>query len=234
MAKGGIELKVMLSLILVVAVILVLIVYGRGLFDFGETYADDAECRQSIQQNANLRLGGFEFSSRINCPFKEIEAAGDDVKIKALVADELYRCWNRWGEGRLELFSADEKTFCAVCSVITFEETGEVKGLLAYLRQRIIAGGDETYWEYLTGMSAESTALARFDVIDRSKPLSIFFTYGQGPATGQTPEAFGHDASKEWDARMMMLPYTSEQLAVQTGCDYFPASQVPSGTPITV
>ena len=305
MARGMIPHRVMLSLILLVIVLLVMIVYGTGLFKRGDSYADAQTCRDSIQRNSQLRFGGIQFSSRISCPIEDIKLSGDDDAIKARVAQELYQCWNTWGEGRLELFDPKDETFCAVCSIITFEDKNEkIAGLLPYLAQRVVPGGKETYFEYLTGVSvteATRTNLAnpevqKFDVIDTAQPLSIVFTYAKdaqlskkegliwgvgigtaiGIATGVVllvvfPPAgvsvlgvtivsaatigtvaltagalggaigggligyeLGHDTSATWDAHLLAIPYTAEQLTKRGGCTYFPASQSKAGAGITV
>jgi len=111
----------------------------------------------------------------------------DDVILGA-VADELYTCWNQWGEGKLELFKAEDSVFCAVCSVIEFDtKDRKIPGLLTTLNSRVIPGGGMSYFEYLSGVQVtegiqgklDEMAASQQDVIDTSQDMSIVFTYAK-------------------------------------------------------
>ncbi|HSU73162.1 MAG TPA: hypothetical protein VLJ21_04925, partial [Candidatus Binatia bacterium] len=121
MAKGSLHYETLISILLVVVVILLLLAYGYQLVGRGNSYADAAECRESIKRNSALRFGSTEFSSKITCPIKDVTLSGSEDTIKARFAEELYQCWNTWGEGKLELFGDSKETFCAVCSRILFD-----------------------------------------------------------------------------------------------------------------
>ena len=294
MKRGIIPARMMVILLLMLVVIVVLIVFTQQIFTKGDIHTARAQCRQSIDQNANLRLAGYQFSSRILCPTEYHKASGSDEEMLGTVAQELYRCWNDWGAGEEELFKPEDSTFCVVCSVIEFDTRKEkLTGLMGVLNSRVIPRGGQTYQEFLTGVQVKEgvrTDLSNIeanelDVIDTSKPLSIVFSYrkdakltkGEGliwglsigavaglvtgtvllvvfppagagiigatiaaTATGVAVTAsttagaiagggigyyFGHDTSADWDARIIAVPFTQEDLNKRLQCDEFPVFQ---------
>lgn len=186
--RGRVPQKAMVAMILSVVAILVGAFFLQQVFEKAERSTARAQCRESIQSNSQLRLYGFDFSSRINCPTQEIIATGNDDEILGTVADELYSCWNQWGAGQLELFKAEDSVFCAVCSVIEFDtKDRKIPGVLTTLNSRIIPGGGQSYYEYLTGVRVDEGLSQRLtqladsekDIIDTSQDMSIVFTYAK-------------------------------------------------------
>jgi hypothetical protein len=93
-----------------------------------------------------------------------------------------------YGRGELELFEkepSEDKSFCAVCHYITFEEKGiniPMEEFTDYLNTRKYRG-KETYVDFLRGYSTEGEEidadLADESFIDTGTPYGVFFVYNK-------------------------------------------------------
>lgn len=97
------------------------------------------------------------------CPTEEIAIEGStlssnretaETKVKLLLAEEMRKCWQEWGEGKLTLFKEDGE-YCHVCSTITFDaqaqsKLGTIDDFSGYLQKTKSPNG-KTYAQLLLG-----------------------------------------------------------------------------------
>ncbi|MEE9525086.1 MAG: hypothetical protein V3V78_00585, partial [Candidatus Woesearchaeota archaeon] len=120
-----------------------------------------AQCRQSVESNALLRLGAADFSSEIVCPTKELKIKSkDELQIKYALANEMTECWEIFQKGEKELFS-DDGVFCSICSRVVFTKLDDpIKAFPEFLLKTKIPGKEQTYADYLHNYEkAESTEI---------------------------------------------------------------------------
>ncbi|RLE43672.1 hypothetical protein DRJ48_00210 [Candidatus Woesearchaeota archaeon] len=186
---GWLVLLIVMVATLAVGVALLTTVFKPALERVGE----DTSCAASVKLNALRLVKGLDFAvSDINCPPTELVISdGDESQIYKMLADESYRCWRDFGEGKLNLFRVergDEQKFCVICSYVEFRDKARgklLKGYLEYLMtHRIPIPGDKrTYYEYLTYERPTQSALefARNNphVINTSLDYAILFVYGK-------------------------------------------------------
>ena len=118
----------------------------------------DTRCKGSVRQYHVFRvheqnIGDF----KINCPTRKLTLSGDEDLLKKQVADEMYRCWDNYGRGELNLFPEKDKKFCAYCSHINFENNDLVLyDFMKYLTEEKTPKGDMTYYQFLTDVQPNS------------------------------------------------------------------------------
>lgn len=171
-------------------------------------------CKESIELNAALHIKTFDPPSRISCPTNYVEFGGGKVRyqygeldesfdlpasqkerddaIKRSMADEIYQCWNQFGEGRKDLFGGPKK-YCNVCSVFRFgDQDTEIKGFYSYLMSHPVpdeelAGKGVTYFDYIQAYSKkgnydsnvllQNRKLIDETPLDLSKNYAVVFVY---------------------------------------------------------
>ncbi|MBI2133343.1 hypothetical protein HYU11_01535 [Candidatus Woesearchaeota archaeon] len=171
--RKGVTVSAIMSLILLAITIFALLSY-TGLITSGiESGFSREPCKQSVIRHSNLHIKSYNPPDEIiNCPptyleFEKtkysIEYRGKTRSIKLgdhaekPIADEIYNCWNQFGEGKLDLFGGPKK-YCSVCSIITFKEDMEINGyqFLDYLRKNTVPNKELakegiTYLDYMRG-----------------------------------------------------------------------------------
>lgn len=178
-------------MLIILAVFLSLMSYLRkGV----EESREDIECRASAEANANLHFLASDFSANINCPAKEIlmtenlnEQQGQD-NAKRKLANSMHKCWKNFLEGRKQLFG-EEKTYCAVCSIINFEQKDKaITGFSGFLSSEKVPGQKATYSQYLFSQTPEAekyvkenlAAKTSADSISTINEYSVVFVYAKG------------------------------------------------------
>ena len=141
--------------ILVLLVILVILLFlVKTINDTQQQAIEDNECAQSVKEYAVLKQGGGDLSDyELNCPTRKFtpdelgELKGTKEELKEQVANEMYRCWKNYGEGKLDLYSAKDKKYCAYCSYISFKDkTLELDHFIHYLTTNRIPTNEKTYY----------------------------------------------------------------------------------------
>ena len=173
-----------------------------------EATSQDAICKASVRANAIRNFKEFDsfVVSDIKCPPKKfIINTGDEEEIYKVIANATYDCWDRFGEGRYNIFNVargHRERFCIICAYIDFEGEARdklLKNLTAYMMaHRIPRFRDKrSYYEFIYGVSPtiedyeDLNKLARmpvedfleeelpFPFINTSLPYTVLLVYGK-------------------------------------------------------
>lgn len=154
-------------------------------------------------QYSCLSMGG-------KCPEKfEAITLENEEGIKKEIANAMYDCWWMLGEGEKQIFPVGwvegttlyGKSFCVICSVISFSEDvqekhEEIKDMTFYLAENVIPGKNITYSEYF------SLGLGDIKDIDTAQKQMIVF---KQLLVGIT------------ESSISILPYSAEEIK-KLGC----------------
>jgi len=185
MRKGQASLVIMVALILAL-----MLTVGFWLMNTGENIskAEDLEyCIRSIEANSNSRQGAHVFADSIKCPAKQVSLDKENHKITLRrVANEQVECHKKFiGDKGKELFES-EAIFCAVCSVIDFEESGLLSGYTNFIGTNNVIGKKISILNYLQGRESPTSPFnekgqeTSSDVIDMSKEYATIFVHARG------------------------------------------------------
>ena len=194
--EEGISTVIKLIIILVVGVLFLGVI---KIFDKGMNKTVPKQvCKDSVYMHSLLEHRGIRFAdSEMRCPTRDvlITRKMDQEEAKKEVADALYDCWDQYHRGRLSLFE-DERTYCAVCHVIDFEEgygDGELGGLIDFLATKRVPGGSLTYLSFMQGYQTENADWLMQQIgnspdlsppelyaMDTAKRYSTVFVYTKG------------------------------------------------------
>lgn len=146
-------------------------------------------CKASVEANAQLHIGGLDFSKNIKCPTKELTIkTKDQDEIKRILADEMAECWGIFGQGKLHLFK-EKGIYCAICSRIDFNTKESIGTFSEYLLKTKKPNSEVTYADYLVGYKTPNAETYAEDIlaksgtditIDPSKTYSTLFIYAKG------------------------------------------------------
>lgn len=217
LTKKAMMVSGMRAVVLITITMVVLLGLGKIIVDFIQDSASNESCRNSVILSANIKsVVSGQKTVNLNCPTQQIEIVSTDLsKVKRQLADELYQCYWKFGEGKVDPFSEwgdDTKNVCAVCSVILFSDSvqnkvGTVNGFSKYLVETTIPQSTQTYYERMNSgislteqdkraiISVEDTIdtsrkYATVFVINRQDSWSEFFEYtGIGATVGGTSAA---------------------------------------------
>ncbi len=172
----------MLGLVIFIAISLTVIL---PLKETAEANSEKEACQKSVLMHSKLRIETKPISESIKCPTKFITIEETNAtKIKQEIANQMFDCWDNFGEGKLELFDAQSEKFCVVCSVLNFKEKRILTGFTDFLATEKIPTRDITYLEYFTGQEsanpqiAEQLEIAKQE-IDTGKEYAVVFTYAK-------------------------------------------------------
>lgn len=176
-------------LIIFVVIIAAAIIYLVWLKDFrihSENLADYTICKNSNLENAKLRLSidNQNIQQRIGNKCKTEYTTVSKGKELDTIARKMAGCWDMYLEGKEELFETEDNNYCAVCSVLTFDDKEEIKGLTQYLIEKEIPGNNKKYFTYLNNIivtndvlqEVENSHINDLHTIDTSKPQAVIFT----------------------------------------------------------
>ncbi len=182
----------LVAIIFTVIILVLFFFIGPPLFKKGDSYLDAATCQESIERNIRLRLGGKAFFYGINCPTVYRPFPNSEQAAKKAVADAMVDCWDRWHQGKAEVFPLQSEVFCDVCTVFESDkEQREITGLLPFLAKEKLASG-ETYFEHLQGTSVIEGATAQSDTyhakdyLITSHPYAVVFRYNKKAVNDQS------------------------------------------------
>ena len=133
------EIKALQKIILLVIILLVLSAYPIKLL-FSDILANQ-NCKNSVKAATFGNVQGMDFIKEINCPTQYKILKGNEDQLKKQIVEEMWTCWDNFGQGQYELFSATTDNFCVVCSVLEFdrkvkEENIEIKDFENYIKSR--------------------------------------------------------------------------------------------------
>jgi hypothetical protein len=146
--------KRLIYILIGLATLVVLTIFVMNIGEKTQETARLTKCKQSIEQNANLRFGAADFSSNIVCPTKELTIdSKNPVEIKYKLADEMVECWDIFKQGKKEFFTGNG-VFCTICTRADFKDKNiKIKGFPEFLMNTKIPRYDKTYFEYLASFS---------------------------------------------------------------------------------
>ena len=190
----------LLLLIAVLVISITLLIMWSGVWRTAEAKTD---CAAEVRTHATMMSVTKELAnpSAINCPTNVIMVNGE-VAAKAVIADEMVRCFNQWGRGELRLFGDQEGVYCHVCGMVYVQGTPEVRDLGAYLTTTEVPGKGVTYAEALSGVVSgdlyrpSGAPAPGEDVLLTSVPVGIIFRYEKGASFGTAVQNWIADPKK--------------------------------------
>jgi len=187
-SKKGIEAGVLVYLIAGLAVFAATAHLVVKLGTNAENVGRDEACRKSIQfasiskklPSADGPIGTGRSYVPLQCDREDIILKHKDIvedgkinqnKAHKIIADEMYRCWRKTGEGKIDPFSnwdLDGESLCMMCGVIRFDDKLKdfirkkseqstkvndymVEGFLPYLMKTQVPYQKVSYYEALYG-----------------------------------------------------------------------------------
>ncbi|MFA5141460.1 MAG: hypothetical protein WC471_00635 [Candidatus Woesearchaeota archaeon] len=202
MNKKALSLPITYIMVLIICLVtlIVLIMFQSSIINLIKSTTTDNACKASVYLQSKLQLEGKNFieTGNLECPTRVIELT-KEAQIKPTIANELYSCWDNFGQGKWEIFKADSQTYCVICSNIQFKGLeGRLPGIIKYLANTKIPGESQTYFEGLNGVRFNENTISsfdnfitpEFDYIDLTKPLSIVFVYSKRAAESKLSSTF--------------------------------------------
>lgn len=163
-SKKGMMMPIVVMLILFVMISLILISFFYPALLFGKERADIEACRLSVLATSKMTFEGIRetLGFQLNCPAHEVEIKlTDSNKISKQIANEMYDCWYKMGNGKVNpfpkgFFEIESKKFCVICSEIKFSDktkrtVTEIPNFVHYLIDTTIPNSDLSYYDYLSG-----------------------------------------------------------------------------------
>ncbi|NQV09298.1 hypothetical protein HQ529_05600 [Candidatus Woesearchaeota archaeon] len=186
--RADISMQMVIGLIVVLALMLVLMLFQARVDKLKDEKLGTAICKSTVFAYSKSRSLGMEFGSEINCPSENLVIPeSDDEIIMDKIAMAMYKCFDQFHRGELNLFSNDykEEKHCAVCSVIEFgdkEKKISSDRFRRYLKTHNIPTGEMSFEEFFVGYStydeSEPTQTI-FPDINTEMDYSTLFVYGK-------------------------------------------------------
>jgi len=200
---GSLGLQVIIVLIIAIGFVLIYFMWLKDYRVFADELTDYTICKNSNFENAKAKL---KFDNQVIAEKKgnkcKTEYIKDIPKGKEteFIAKKLAGCWDQYLEGREELFYTEDNNFCAICSVLYFDDDKEITDLTSYLMETDVPTKPGiTYFEYLnrvvvTDENLEEVRNSELEdgtiFIDTEKDWSIIFIEGKdvnpGSLTGES------------------------------------------------
>ena len=206
--KGEVTLGLNVIVVLIVAIVFVLIffVWLRGI---GEDLGDYTICKASNIENAKLKLKigvpilgvNQVITERIGnkCQTEYLDVPEEQEKF--LIAKKLAACWDRYLEGKERLFDKEDNNYCAICTVLDFEDKNKkITDLTSYLMEKKIPNkAGLNYYDYLNRVKITKNQLEiveneefheRLGSIDTGTRQAVLYVEGKdvnpGSLTGES------------------------------------------------
>lgn len=178
--------------VIFLVILFVAFTFWASLKDIYNKVAEKQICKTSVLTHSRLKLKYADFSGKINCPTTKLKIDDkDENAVKEQIASSMFDCWDKYGRGKLELFS-DDNVYCTICTRITLNKEIKVKGITDYLGNAHPKNEKLNYLQLLTtekpGDSEYSKYLASLgnrkieDVLDASvnNEYAVVLTYIKG------------------------------------------------------
>ena len=164
--------QVIVVLVIVIAFALIYFFWLRDYRTSGENLSDYQICKSSNFENAKLKLKIDSFAiqerSGNKCETEYLKVPEDQEL--SFIARKLAGCWDMYLEGKERLFDTEDNNYCAMCSVLTFEDTAELKGLTSYLMDTVAPGtGGKKYYEYLNRVIVKKENMEEVEIEKEEK-----------------------------------------------------------------
>lgn len=158
--KKGEELssKLFILMIIAIAFLLVMVIFFKQTFD--KPVDEEALCRQDIEMHSSITKWTAGILTTLpHCKPNQVLIDPLSEEANHELAEELKFCWDRWQQGKLQLFPDDpndlnddeegEGIYCNPCSIITYKNNQPLEGFTNYLLTEKPKGREDTYYEYL-------------------------------------------------------------------------------------
>lgn len=195
-------LQVIIVLVVVIAFALIYFVWLKDFRISGENLSDYTICKNSNFVNAKLKL---KIDNQVlqerrgnKCKTEYLDVPkGGEVNF---IARKLAGCWDQYLEGKERLFATEDNTYCAICSVLTFDDNIEIKDLTSHLMENDAPfEKDLSYYTYLNRIIITKEQLqevknaeleGKLETITTENPLAVIFVEGKdvnpGSLTGMS------------------------------------------------
>jgi hypothetical protein len=183
------------SVLFYLAIMIITIVVLSGVFlvihQTSKRLTDDAPCAtQILGHSVAVRITNELAAPTISCPTRRIvKEVHSEEEGKKIVADQMVKCWDQWGKGKLALFGEKPANYCHICSTVELTGVPELTKFGAYLETER-ATQSQTYSQYLRGVKSgtffEEAAIPKltnggtFAPISTDKPIGVVFYYAKG------------------------------------------------------
>ncbi|MEK6951771.1 MAG: hypothetical protein AABX29_02040 [Nanoarchaeota archaeon] len=179
--KGDMQYGILVSLIALLAVFVVFVLFAKFFGGWLSETNQDQICKTSIFAAAQTKkiptiTGRGEPLISLKCPRKEIVIKKSQVveggkinqdKAAKIIADEMYKCWDKVGAGKIDPFSQWDvkgESYCLICGYVKFDQAlidfmnqyGEggknndiyIHSPVDYLKNKNVPNSGITYYEY--------------------------------------------------------------------------------------
>ncbi len=194
--KKGMSQEVLVGMILVALALTIYLIFLYNLKSLATSTNEKELCKLSAELNAKrLTILGNDITpglSDLKCPTKKITVKDPD-KIKLILSNQMYDCWDQFGQGKLKFLDPEPNTYCIVCSKISFEgdaKDRKLNGFLNYLvdtrirddSNNPVPGVNYTYYRFLTDYETTIGELEKIksiqsDTIDTGLDYTTVFLY---------------------------------------------------------
>lgn len=173
--KKGMTQKVVMELILTLVAIFVLIQMIIHFVNQANP-TDYLACSESIDMAEK-----FNDPTLIKCPYQETTINGNKDEILNQLIDEIYECWEKFGEGKeitiitlndpLLSKEGESISFCHICSIINFNET------ISFTKDEIIERAYNLYHdqEFLDYLRNNHLNLSEEYDINNNEKLAVYY-----------------------------------------------------------
>ncbi len=201
-AKKGVDYMeivpyAVVAIVVFIASILVIKNLGYSFEESGNLQT----CKFSVLQKAKFIIGKIDVGNfELKCPTAKVnllDSKDDKVKreknifvkdqedVKRAVANEMYDCWSKFGEGKVLFvsgFHISQQAECYMCSNILFGKNAaantkignEIRNFDEYLAKEKVPARNVTYWEYFTGSIRTDASKGSIN-LEIDKPIAVTF-----------------------------------------------------------
>ncbi|MEK6974208.1 MAG: hypothetical protein AABW41_03170 [Nanoarchaeota archaeon] len=184
------------GILIAVIVLVVFFIIFPLIKEAGSNTIDKDTCKASVLANSKrLEIAGTEITpglSDLKCPTARITVKKPD-KIQLSLANQMYDCWDKFGQGKIKFLDPESETYCIICSKVSFDDEAkgkQINGFLNYLaenkimddRGNPVMGINYTYLRYLTDYETKQDELDKLksvqgDIIDTNNDYAVMFLY---------------------------------------------------------
>ena len=177
-------LKTVVVLIVTIGFALIYFMWLNDFRIFGENLSDYTICRNSNIENARgkLKIDNLALSERKGNRCKTEYLDVPKGREKEIIAKKLAGCWDQYLEGKETLFDTEDNNYCAICSVLDFEDKKEITDLTSYLMKKNLPHKPGfTYYQYLNRIKITKEQLEKVENEELGRKLGAVDT-GTGQA----------------------------------------------------
>ena len=184
--------KLILALLAIAIILLFVINFVPFLGDSGSKTA----CKNWANMQSRTKIAGIKIPAIIDSPCITFsDKIKDKTKINKQLAEDMYDCWDMYGEGKLDFFSDWDSwlsdTYCIVCNEIEVDKkidtTLDIDDFEEYLSNHNPPFHEETYAGYFLGPDHSSIDFGSGTIkINKETPLYVMFVINKKKDIGPT------------------------------------------------